>query len=397
VRIVYVTSRFPFPVEKGDKLRAYHQIRILSQRHEIHLVAISHKKVPQKALEAMNPFCKSVKVFRIKEWLLPFQLLTGWMEGLPLQVSYFLDRTIKRKVQYHIINLNPDHVICQLIRAAGYVRALPFPKTLDYMDVFSEGMRQLANRHQSMKSIFNLEAERLAAFERTIYKDFDHHIIISAQDRERLKLPTKDHIAIIPNGVDTTFWTQNDFQRPSYDLVFVGNLGYGPNKASALYLVNQIIPELKKRNRQVSVLIAGARPGSEIEGLNHFTNVTVKGWMDDIREAYRDGRIFVAPMFSGLGLQNKILEAMSMGLPCVTTSMVNNAIGATSGVHILVADTLQDMTDSIEFLLDHPVQSEQIAHAGREFVQNHFNWNEQVTKMEDFIFSKMNISTNDRT
>jgi len=144
VRIVFVTSRFPYPVEKGDKLRAFHQIRMLSVHHEIHLVSISHHTIAPEHLNAMAPYCKTIKVFQIHNWLLPLQLVLGWIEGLPLQVSYFLDRTIKRKVQYHIIHLEPDHVICQLIRASSYVRALPFPKTLDYMDVFSEGMFQLA-------------------------------------------------------------------------------------------------------------------------------------------------------------------------------------------------------------------------------------------------------------
>ena len=388
MRIVYVTSRFPFPVEKGDKLRAFHQIRVLSQRHEIHLVAISHKQVNQEALDAMSPYCKSVRVFQIRLWLLPLQLLAGWSQGLPLQVCYFLDRTIKRQVQYHIIHLEPDHVICQLIRAAPYVRALPFQKTLDYMDVFSEGMRQLAGQHPLLGIFFRMEARRLAAYERTIYKDFEHHIIISAQDRDRLKLPSREYIAVIPNGVDTGFWERKNPVTASHDLVFVGNLGYGPNKSTAIYLVRKILPELRKRNRKVKLLIAGARPGFQIEGLSQQEEVTVRGWMQDIREAYRDGRIFVAPMFSGLGLQNKILEAMSMRLPCVTTSLVNNAIGATKEVHILVADTLGEMVSHIEFLLDHPDRCEQLANAGREFVMEHFNWENQVRKLEDIIKSQ---------
>ena len=105
-------------------------------------------------------------------------MLLGWIEGLPIQVSYFLDKTMKRKVQYHIIGIEPDHIICQLIRAADYVRSLPFKKTLDYMDVFSEGMRQLSVRHSWLGFVFRMEARRLAAYERTLYKDFDRHTII---------------------------------------------------------------------------------------------------------------------------------------------------------------------------------------------------------------------------
>ncbi len=388
MRIAFVTSRFPYPVEKGDKLRAFHQIRHLSTRHEIHLVSLSHKNIRQEDLDAMAPFCASVRVFRIKTWLLPIQIMLGWFEGLPLQISFFLDRTIKRQVQYHIIHIDPDHVLCQLIRAAPYVRALPFPKTLDYMDVFSEGMRQLSERHSLFGIFFRWEAARLAVFERTIYKDFDRHMIISEQEKNRLKLPSKEMIAVIPNGVDDTFVNSMDHHTPHHDLVFVGNLGYGPNKEAVEFLVHELLPALKKKGRDLKILIAGARPAATVRNLHHPPSVTVQGWVPDIRDAYRDGRIFVAPMFSGLGLQNKILEAMSMGVPCVTTSMVNNAIGAISGKQILVGDTIEEMISHIEFLLDHPEQSQWIAANARSLIAAEYRWQDQVMKMEELIVSK---------
>ena len=336
----------------------------------------------------MTPYCKSVKVFQIRNWLIPLNVLFSWFEGLPLQVSYFLDRSIKRQVQYHIINIEPDHVICQLIRAAEYVRALPFPKTLDYMDVFSVGMMQLAERHKWLGLFFKMEARRLAAYERTLYKDFDRHIIISEQDRERLKLPTKKYIAVIPNGVDERFSPGGMTANPSYDLVFVGNLGYGPNKSAVKYLINNILPALERRNKKVKLLVAGARPANSIRRLDKLDNVTVSGWMDDIREAYRDGRIFVAPMLTGLGLQNKILEAMSMGLPCITTSMVNNAIGANDKVQILIADDLNGFVEQILFLLNNPDAYRKISEAGKDFVQTHYKWEDQVRKIDEVIHVK---------
>jgi len=388
VRIVFVTSRFPYPVEKGDKLRAFHQIRLLSLHHEVHLVAISHCAIAPEHLEAMTPHCKTIQIFQIRKWLLPFHLAIGWLEGLPLQVSYFLDRTIKRQVQYHIIHLEPDHVICQLIRASTYVRALPFSKTLDYMDVFSEGMFQLAKKYYPFGFVFRWEAKRLAAFERTIYKDFDKHTIISKQDRDRLRLATHDQIQVIPNGVDAHFSPASADRKPSFDLVFVGNLGYGPNTAAALYLVKKLLPELERRGIKASLLLAGARPGKKIRQLKSREGVTVKGWVEDIRDAYADGRIFVAPMFSGLGLQNKILEAMAMGLPCVTTVMVNNAIGAQLGKEILVSDTLEGLADHVQQLMGDDQAYRNIATAARAFVVSNYQWEDQVEKLESFISAK---------
>ena len=388
MRIVFVASRFPYPVEKGDKLRAFHQIRLLSADHEIHLVAVSHHAIAPEYIRAMQPYCKSIRIFRINKWLLPFQLLLGWFEGLPLQISYFLDKTIKRKVQYHIIHLEPDHVFCQLIRAAPYVRALPFPKTLDYMDVFSVGMLQLAERTKPFGFLFKWEAARLAAYERTIYKDFDHHTIISVQDRNRLKLASSDHVAVIPNGVDSSFFSFHAHRAQAYDVVFVGNLGYGPNKEAALYLVNTLQPELLKMGLNINILLAGARPGNKLKRLAQPGKVAVKGWVEDIREAYADGRILVAPMFSGLGQQNKILEAMAMGLPCVTSTMVNNAIGAEENREILVGDNAKDLAGHIYQLLTNDDLYQQLASAGKAFVQSNYRWEDQVAKLEAVLNSK---------
>ncbi len=336
----------------------------------------------------MSSYCTSIKVFRIRNWLVPFQLAMGWLEGLPLQVSYFLDRSIKRQVQYHIIQLEPDHIICQLIRASTYVRALPFPKTLDYMDVFSEGMMQLAVKYSPFGFIFRWEAKRLSAYERTIYKDFDKHTIISKQDRDRLRLATHDQIRVIPNGVDKQFVPRLNGKPPAHDLVFVGNLGYGPNTSAAQYLVWKLLPELKSRGLKVSLLLAGARPGRKIRQLKSEQGVSISGWVEDIRDAYADGRIFVAPMFSGLGLQNKILEAMAMGLPCVTTTMVNNAIGAELNKEILVADTLEGLAGHIQRLMADPKEYNRISAAARSFVVANYQWEDQVNKLESFISAK---------
>lgn len=256
------------------------------------------------------------------------------------------------------------------------------------MDVFSEGMFQLAKKYHPFGFVFRWEAKRLAAFERTIYKDFDKHTIISRQDRDRLRLATHDQIQVIPNGVDAHFAPLGEKHKPAFDLVFVGNLGYGPNTSAALYLVRKLLPELDRRGIKATLLLAGARPGKKILQLKSREGVTVKGWVEDIRDAYADGRIFVAPMFSGLGLQNKILEAMAMGLPCVTTSMVNNAIGAQLGKEILVSDTLEGLADHVQRMMQDERAYKNIAIAARDFVVANYQWEDQVDKLESFISAK---------
>jgi glycosyltransferase involved in cell wall biosynthesis len=246
----------------------------------------------------------------------------------------------------------------------------------------------LARKYGLFGFPFSWEARRLARYERSVYKDFDKHTIISEQDRNRLSLASTRQIAVIPNGVDESFLEKEWELHPDYDLVFVGNLGYGPNIEAVQFLTQQLLPLLHEKGRELSLLVVGARPAKRLLRLNNRTGIRVLGWMPDIREAYSKGRIFVAPMFSGLGLQNKILEAMAMGLPCVTTTMVNNAIGAQAGTEIMIADSGEQMVDSILRLIDEPEFSRSVAAAGRRFVAAHYRWEDQVRKLEDFVERK---------
>jgi glycosyltransferase involved in cell wall biosynthesis len=177
-----------------------------------------------------------------------------------------------------------------------------------------------------------------------------------------------------------------------YDVCFVGNLGYYSNIEAVRFLVKKICPLLKKAKPDVKILIAGARPTDEIR---YFTdeNITVVGWMDDIRDAYFASRILVAPLMHGIGQQNKILEAMAMHVPVVATSRVNNAIGATPETEILVADTEGSFAEQILRLLQDIDLQQLIANNGRSFVEGKYSWREATVGLEQLISNQIhNIS-----
>ena len=106
--------------------------------------------------------------------------------------------------------------------------------------------------------------------------------------------------------------------------------------------------------------------------------VTVSGWVDDIRLSYCKGKVFVAPLFIGTGLQNKLLEAMSLSIPCITTSLVNNALGAKENKHLLIADTLETFCEKIRYLLDNQESAKEIALQGKEFIREKYNWKASI-------------------
>lgn len=384
MKIAILTSRFPYPLEKGDKLRMYYQIKELSQQHEITLLSLTEQSIETAHLQHMQQFCHQIHIFPLTKWRIAIHLIRGLFLGFPLQVAYFYSPVIKNKISNIIHQLQPDHIYCQLIRMAPYAQDLPFPKTIDYMDTFSAGMQRRAQRsHGFLKMIFHREARQIKRFEATVFEKFDHHTIISEQDRDLLNIPEKNYIHIIPNGVDTKFFSPKPEPNSSFHLAFVGNMGYHPNVTAAKYLVNKILPLVNKEHPDIKTLIAGARPTGEVQNLQS-EQVEITGWVEDIRDAYGNARIFVAPIFLGSGQQNKILEAMSMGLPCITTSMVNNAIGAPVNKAILLADDPETFASQILYLLANPEEQQKIGRAARAFVEQNYSWQHSVS-----IFAKL--------
>lgn len=385
MKIAFVTSRFPFPVEKGDKLRAYHHLRWLGARHEVHLFAITHRYVAPAEIEAVREFCAGVHVYRITRLRLIINLVSGWLRGLPAQVAYFLDQAQRSNMQRDLIRLNPQHIFVQLIRAAEYARILPVAKTLDYMDVFSVGAHQRSrNGFWLFRPFFAEEARRLRKYERSVYPDFTYHTIISEQDRNRLPLPYQGNVRVISNGVDLEYFAPMEPGQKKFDVVFVGNMGYLPNIEAAEYLVRRVMPQLWRRRPEATVCLAGVRPHPRVQRLAS-DRVHVTGWVDDIRPWYASARVFVAPMFSGLGQQNKILEAMAMGLPCITTEIVDRAIGASRADALRVADTPEDFASQIHVLLADADSALELGSAARTFVSTHYDWESQNKALEALL------------
>lgn len=380
MKILIVSPRFPYPLEKGDKLRMYHQIRLLSEKFEIVLVSLSDKKVEQEHLDKINEFTSKTYVFRLNKAGIFLRLIKGFFSDKPFQVLYFYDSATKHKIHALIRNENPDIIYNQLLRTAEYTKDLKHFKILDYMDCFSEGMKKrLGNSSFPFSAIYKEEYQRLKKYETNIFSFFNKHSIISRQDRDKFKKELREKIYIVPNGVDMQYFSPR-INKVEYELGFVGNMGYRPNIIASEYLVKEVLPELKKHNPDIKILLAGARPSIKVKNLAS-DNVEITGWVEDIRDAYSSIMVFIAPIFTGIGQQNKILEAMSMGIPVLTTPEVNKAIGAKNGEEVLVAKNKKEFVDHFLFLLNNPDKMETIGQKGRDFVKKTYSWDFQKQKL----------------
>ncbi|MDP3463697.1 MAG: glycosyltransferase [Bacteroidales bacterium] len=380
MRIFVLLSRIPWPLEKGDKLRAYHQIRCLSQKNEIILCALNtdRKADKQRAFKALQPYCRSINFIDLPATGKAINLIRAMAEGRPLQSGYFYNRSANRKINTLINEYKPDMLYGQLLRVAEYIRYHKLPKALDYQDVFSVGMqRRVEVSPWYLKPFLRLEFSRLTRYESEVFSDFDLKCIISKPDRDLIAHPDREQIMIVANGVDHDFFKPL-IKEKKFDVVFTGNMAYPPNVNAAEFLVREIMPKVWNKYPQTKVLLAGATPDQRVRNLAS-DRVSVSGWLDDIREAYATSKIFIAPMRIGTGLQNKLLEAMSMKLPCITTPLANNALEGRHGDNLLLGNSADELATNILHLMQDDIDAGRIADNGYNFVHQHYNW-EQATE-----------------
>lgn len=387
MKILVLASRFPYPLEKGDKLRLYNQIKELSKSHQLILVALSDEKVTPEYHKELEAFCEKIFVFRLHKWWVYPKTIWKFLFGGSLQVSYFTSWRLKRKIKRIVYQEKPDHIYCQLIRMAEYVRYLyHIPKTLDYMDAFSIGMMRRAKDSSWLRrQVFREESARLRTYEGQVFYDFDLHTIISDQDRQLIYTPDKQEIRVVPNGVDIdNFRFRDEGGCHGHRLLFVGNMSYYPNIKAAEYLAREVMPLLRKKEPQFKLAIAGANPSQLVQDLA-AEDIEVTGWVDDIVEEYHKSGMVVAPIFHGSGLQNKILEAMACGIPVITTLQTNNAIGAKEEKEILIAGEANEFVERIQRLLKDEAAYDAIRGAARTFVERNYSWSVFVNELEKEI------------
>lgn len=387
MRVFMLVSRVPWPLEKGDKLRAYHHLKELSKKHEVFLCCLSDGKVHAEALPNLLKITPNVQIIQLNKLLIGIQLFLGLFSKKPFQVHYFFQQRAAKKITQSIRKFGTEHIYCQLIRTSEYVKHLhEYRKTLDYMDALSAGQRRrLEVSPIWMKPVIREEASRLAAYENLIFDYFDHHTIISEQDKNLIYHEQRNKITIVPNGVDRDYFSPSTVEK-KYDLVFTGNMNYPPNVDCAIRIVKEILPIVHQTHPTVNLLIAGANPNVRLVALkNHGVHVT--GWLDDIRSAYNESHIFIAPMRIGTGLQNKLLEAMSMNLPCITTPLAAKPMNAVNEENLMIGDNNLEIARLITELIDYPEKAKKIAAQGRQFVAKNFDWPSTVEILEKVILS----------
>ena len=387
MKIVIISSRFPYPLDKGDKLRLYHQIRILSAEHQIVLISLTESEISSEELVALEAYCSNIYTFYLSKISILWNIVKGVLRGLPAQVSYFYQNDIDRRIAGIVGEEKPDHLYCQLIRTSEYGKHFTLPKTLDYMDCFHLSTSKRAQHIRGWKQwLWKLESRAVRKYESSIYPYFNHHTIISPVDHQSMGLGVSKPMTLVPNGLNESYYFEiQPAPVRNIDLLFLGNLSYFSNIAAVLFLIREILPKLDI-NKSRKIMIAGAQPSNWMKKLiARYPQIELMPDPVDTRQIYQRAKLFVAPIFAGTGQQNKILEAIASNCIVLCTPDVQAALGIRTPELIHVQQTAEGVAQEIDHILANPDGFVAQSRQARDYIRKHFSWEKNTQILENLI------------
>jgi sugar transferase (PEP-CTERM/EpsH1 system associated) len=319
--------------------------------------------------------------------------LLGLLSRTPLSVLYFRSKELRRRINQRAREMEFDMVIAFSSSMAQFIPSRPdIFRVMDFTDVDSDKWFQYAE-HASFphNCVYRLEGKRLQRYERAVMSLVDGCTVISPQEERLLRSRSQSAmIHTVPNGVDLEYYKSNS----PYDaaqtgdqprLVFTGVMDYYANVNGILYFEDQILHRIQKEIPQVKFTIVGGNPAPAIRRLGRSDHITVTGYVEDVRPFLRQASVCVVPLRIARGVQNKILEAMAMGLPVVTTTRAVEGIDAHPGKHVIVADDPGEFAArTVELLLDGDLRT-RLSRQAREFVETKYSWSSCLQRLDDIL------------
>lgn len=414
MKILYLAHRVPYPPNKGDKIRTFNEIRCLSQNHEVDLLALadhpndlSHKRDLENYCNRVELFCLNI----LKSKISSLAALTT--PSRPLSVSYFYNRKLQTCLNRWMKEKRYDAIICFSSPMAEYLFCCPelketlnqskpiskksFPVLImDFCDVDSQKWHQYAaNSRFPMRLVYGTESRRLSAYETLINRMFHHSVFVSTHEVNVFINLYKEaqNLTAVPNGVDHDYFSPDARFEPvplrekagQKILVFTGAMDYYANVEGVCWFCQKILPKIRLDYPDVLFYIVGSNPGPEVKALADKPGVRVTGFVDDIRPYYREADVCVIPLRIAAGVQNKVLEAMSMSRPVVTTGKALEGVKGTPDVHVLIANQSKHFADTVVQLLNNKEKGTVLAGNARDFILKNYNWQTNIAALERLL------------
>jgi len=390
--MLFLSTWFPYPPNQGSKTRAYQLLKALAQHHDVALVSFEDVPLRPEWLEVVERMCPLVEVIRERPFARPrLRTWLGWLSLTPSAVVAGYSRRMADRVREVADRWKPDLVLAMTFAAAPYalqlggVRRVVDVDNLLALMLYEEYMQAQGPLRRVRRYI---AYRKLRRYERRLFSQFDLCLITSALDCGRIReyIPLREaQIGLVPNGVDLDYFAPNGRTPEPDSLVFTGSLAYDPNRDAMEYFLQEIFPQIRQARPAARLTITGAagraalRPGLLDEG------VSFPGYLDDIRPVVRASTAAVVPLRKGAGTRLKILEAMGLGTPVVSTSKGAEGLRVEAGVHLLMADRPAEFASQTARLLGDPGLRASLAEKARRLVEKEYGWDSIGRQFERMV------------
>lgn len=383
-KLLFLSSRVPYPLVGGDKIRVFNSLKILSKKYKVDLLYIDTSPICSNTELELSKYCNFIKPVVVPKYSYHMNTLFGLISNTkPLQVNYYYYRKIQKWIDRNIGEY--DAVYCNHIRTTEYVRNYSILKFVDLVDSIAMNYTKAFKQSSGLwKLIYGIEKHRVKQYELNIVKEFDKSILISDVDKDFVDVDNKYDINVISNFVPNLDFDENIKPVP-YKVCFLGKMDYEPNVSATFYFVNNIFPILRNRFHGFSFKIIGAHPLDKIKALEKIDGIQVTGFVDNPYNEIQDCQLFIAPMVSGAGVQNKILEAMKMGKCVITTKIGSEGLNNLSGNELVICDNDNDMIHKITNLLSNEKQIREIGNNAKKYISMNFSEDKIGKLLLDYI------------
>ncbi len=385
MRILVVTHRFPYPADKGDRIRSFTWLEALGGRHSVDLLTFAEEDICGSDVEELISRTGISRVFpvRVNKIARAFYGLSSVISFKSVTEGYFYSSRFRQRLE-ELLRLNVYDVCLAICSSVGsyFLKVNPTCRTVvDFVDVDSYKWRLYGEYFSGLRGVFyRREAERLSELEQMLIGYSDDIVVISPTEASKIEYAD---VHIIGNPVrydiERNSWLGNGNKKINR-IVFVGQMDYFPNVDGVCWFAEEVWPKLKERYRELRFEIVGRAPSRKVRKLKSVEGIDVVGNVDSVEDYLRDC-ISVIPLRIACGLQNKLLESLSCGSAVVCSSGVAQAAGFESGEGVLVADSAREWVDSVSMLLEEPRFAFRLAREGREIVMRRFSRREIYSKM----------------
>jgi glycosyltransferase involved in cell wall biosynthesis len=400
MKILMLCHDYPTP-NRGDATRAYNLIKHFSKKYdyEIVLASFKDKTAPRGVYRNLDPYCQvsppiEIDIHGTFFRNLLFSLRNTWsvrnlFSNHPNFLNYYYSPKMDTVITELLKNESFDAIYADG-SMAHYVSNVDLPKIVEPLDALSFGYHErfLEETNAVKKMILWLWYLKSRHYERSCYKYFDHCVVVTNEDKRALEHASHlTNVVVIPMGTDISHFKPIDVHEDPYSLTFVSSLRSSNIITSLLSFYFNVFPAIVQEYPDTQFRIIGPDPPEVIRNLASEANVAVTGYVDDVRPYLAKTSLVVVPMLRGTGMKSKVLEAMAMGKPVISTSIGVQGIEVTHGKDILIANSARDFITCILALLGNEGLRKIIGSNARELIEQHYSWEQTAATLNELFQS----------